>query len=327
MIFSPGDLLLFALSDHDAMPWIHFSSAVAELNTDKDEGGLALKRFQTAELLSGLGHCDRVVRDGKQVVAAAPAALARLPVTGLPIAVLVGRRQSRTVEELTAVCRSVAGSQLDVEPSEIRSALVPSRISVVGEAESHVAEVAMRVGIPYISVPAAWTLAVVSGDLDTVHDALLWEERSQLNWVKRRFDPVKLRMALPDQVLESPSEFWAYEDPYSRRAKFFLRRNGAEAEIGREWGRWSILSSLGTSVLCFDSRRNLLASPRSVPLPALLARSLTLCSGRVPDAAEFSGRVHHVYGSVPLAIASAIAKRLGQQLLNRDINLPRRTPL
>src|SRR5262245_58185299 len=100
---SSGDLLLFAVTAAGPMSWPAFSRAYdALLGSAEGEGGAldpGRRRRKSRALLDALGHCETAIGNGSSTIAAAPAVLARLPVSGLPKALLVGARQPSTVPE------------------------------------------------------------------------------------------------------------------------------------------------------------------------------------------------------------------------------------
>jgi hypothetical protein len=93
--------------------------------------------------------------------------------------------------------------------------------------------------------------------------------------------------------------------------------------VDRDWGRYLILKEARRNVLAYDARHFLLAVPVSAPLPRLLARACTLCSGYAPRNALASGQAvtlpapcsYEVYSAVPPDIATTVAAKVSQKLV------------
>jgi hypothetical protein len=99
------------------------------------------------------------------------------------------------------------------------------------------------------------------------------------------------------------------------------------AEIDVDWGRYLALHRAGFNVLYFDSTKHLLATPKSLPLPRLLARSVALCSGSSPRPLTSSsdGRLTNfvVYDLVPRCLADLVAAKLEQELFSSTFDIQR----
>jgi hypothetical protein len=82
--------------------------------------------------------------------------------------------------------------------------------------------------------------------------------------------------------------------------------------------------------MLYDKRRHFLAVPAIVPLPLLIARTLTLCTGLVPMKAVLKEKAvsgippnchMYIYRSVPPSIAKAVSEKLGQNLVDYDLEV------
>jgi hypothetical protein len=85
------------------------------------------------------------------------------------------------------------------------------------------------------------------------------------------------------------------------------------------------LQRAGFGVLYFDFSLNLLAIPRTVPLPRLLARSVSLCSGSIAHPLRSRLGKRHldfvVYELVPQVVAEVVAAKVGQELIDCHLNI------
>ena len=97
----------------------------------------------------------------------------------------------------------------------------------------------------------------------------------------------------------------------------------------KDWGRYLLLNLIQKRVLIYNKDSEWLAVPSTLPLPKVLSRSLTLCSGLAPlevyseDLSNYGlpyGIPFSVYFLVTLSVAEKIAQRLGQELIINEIS-------
>jgi hypothetical protein len=314
-----GNFLLFALSDVVKMTKLQFDAAVAEVMPPDDTTNSALRRHHAQIALTNLGHCDAVTDEDKWSIAATPASLVRLPITGLPSAVLVGRRQPHTLEQLRSTANRFAGACVIEDLSTILEA--PNRIGVVTYKERELYQIAESLGVQFLEEPAAWTIATFASSLDDYLPTLTWIDSRPLNWVRRRFDDRQVRMVPGDEVKSEETTLWSYEDPHSRKQRYELRAGTSGSWVDSDWGRWAVLAANDRNVLKYDAARHLLAAPAGAPFPVLLRRAACLCSGRLPSKLRIEATMHDVYQSVPQELAVLVAARLSQKVRTATIRL------
>jgi hypothetical protein len=95
--------------------------------------------------------------------------------------------------------------------------------------------------------------------------------------------------------------------------------------VARDWGRYIILKQVEKKILNYDEEAQELQVPLWVPLPCLLARAVTLCSGLAPMIAKSpavgdipEGCLVQVYSDVPVEIARIISAKTGQNIFTRN---------
>jgi hypothetical protein len=326
---SPGDLLLFAVTAAGSMSWPSFSRAYDALlskpaNVEGAEGDPGLRKRRARAMLDALGHCETIYRSGTGELAAAPALLARLPLSGLPKAVLTGARQPSTIPALIDTCSTVGGvTVLLDDPSSRGDVPVPTRVELEAETDSLLESVARQLGIPYVTTPPAWLIICASAALPDVLARLEWHADPELNWIRKEFNPSTLRLMPVVPRRPSALRLVSYQHRVKPDQRFLLWRGEESASIDARWGRYAVLAATGRQVLLYDERRNRLAVPASTPLPRLLGRGLCLCSGWPPDfvpavalgTTQAGGWGVHLYSAVTLDIASQIGEKTGQRLL------------
>jgi len=321
-----GDALLFALSAWRRCSWQAFRRAFDDLymrqlstsGTTKEPD--ANDRLNAVRVLDALGHCDVVFCAGIGNVFVAPSALAELPMAGLPRAVLCGSRSPETLDSLRAAARR-AGRLVRVRASSQTAAnpFAPTRIEVQAASTVVLRAFAEDTGVVYEALPPAWSLAGMSGSLEQFLESLKWSRRPDLNWERVDFDPGQLRFIGrrdPDAALILSR----YQDPVRGRWSFWMWRGDEGAEVeDQSWGRYAVLAACGLTVVQYDRVCGQFAVPASVPLPRLLSRAGSLCSGHAPATVVPTGRAAEgphlrlqVYRDVPFDVYHVCAEKIGQ---------------
>lgn len=324
-MFEIGDALLFTLSAWRQCTWQSFRRAfddlhlrwLSECNSVTEEPG-ANVRLNAARLLDTLGHCDLLFGAESAAVFTAPSVLAELPMAGLRRSVLCGSRSPESLAMLQHAASRARGSVHVQLVSQVSvSVFAPARIEVHATSDAVMRQIADDVGIIYEAVPPAWSLASLSGSLEGFLGSLNWSKRPDLTWERTDFDPKLFRF----EGRRDPGSaliLSRYQDPVSRQWVFWMWRGDESAELGDpSWGRYAVLAASGQLALKHDGASGQLAVPASLPLPRLLSRAATLCSGYAPSTAILPGhadgsRRYLVYKSVPLDVYRTCAGKIGQ---------------
>jgi len=324
-----GEHLLYVLSSRREMAWSTFKQVFDILYeapglADASVADARLRRTSTVRSLQALSHCDFVFSELGSRVVVAPAVLSRMPIGGLPRAILCGARSPQTISQLQRAGLD-HGCAVHIEEQSADVGLIPSRICIEAKSPSDLEALAGAVGISVQSVPAAWSFAHLSRQLGDVLNCLKWEHGSELTWMRRDFD----WRALQFDIASAPSNLRLsrYLNPTKGTYLHWLWRGDSHAEIDLDWGRYAVLHESGKNVLYYDERSLQFASPRGTPLPKLLARALCLCSGRAPRSiasTRISSSItgtdrYDVYSSVPGRIAELVATAVGQSLIPHPI--------
>lgn len=312
MTVRPGDALLYAASAARDMAWATFKRIVDA--TCVPDGQLASEmrhvRTEAVDVGGVLGHWEVVHTGATRRIVVAPPVLARLPWPGLPRAVLCGSRSPDTITEISEVCDSVGGLSLSIS-AQPHHPYAPARLELSGESEEQMIAAGRELSVRYDSTPVAWSIARASGSVDGYLSSLRWEEREDLNWERREFDPELLRFRPSAQGTDrSWLRLIAYSHPSGWDWRDWLWKDGASADVDRSWGRYCVLASAGRAVLHYDHRDGVATVPRQVPLPKLLARALALSSGEAPSRVPGTGIGLRAYPSVPQAVFEVVAAKL-----------------
>jgi hypothetical protein len=286
-------------------------------------------RRHTLRFLDSLGHCDVEFNEsGGRIYSASPL-LVRLPTYGFPQSILCGSRTPKSLDLLTKACSAISGQiKVDVQAQASTRAYVSRRVIVQAESVDALRNVAESLHISFSDNPPAWALLQLSGSVDDCIRSCEWSIRPELNWPSQDYDLERLQFISRHEPANA-IRLSSYDDITRGRKVHFLWQGESCAQIDRDWGRYIALNRASYSVLIYDPRRSLLAAPSGAPLPRLIARALTLCSGLV---ARFVDKVSvpirtaeqigfDVYTDIAPDIAQLAAAKLGQPLIESSLNI------
>jgi hypothetical protein len=322
------DYLLYALTALRQTSWQNFKKVVDTLYVtqaaDRNQNGRSrLRAWRCLRALECLGHADAVFDANRSSVVVAPAVLCRLPISGLPQAVLCGARAPGTREALVTASRGLPCTlSVELHPGRAAGDFIPARIAVESETEDVLAQLASRLRAGLSPVPVAWILLEYSGSAEEYFATCAVVKAPEIDWPRLDFDLEVLQFRMPSTEMLAV-RLSKYEDPVRGTTLYQLWRGETYQNVDRDWGRYLVLKESAHNVLAYDSRHFLLAVPTSMPLPRLLARACALCSGYAPRPAGASECPpalpvrcgFEVYSGVPPDIAAAVAAKVSQKLV------------
>ncbi|MFB0562928.1 MAG: hypothetical protein ACETWM_17155 [Candidatus Lokiarchaeia archaeon] len=285
-------------------------------------------RRQVIRLLDSIGYCEFDF-DSKRVYMYEPA-LVLLPTFGLPKAVLVGARTPLLIKKIKETVKAYKDRMvLYFVPQSTADFSMPALICLEAIDRQSIKEVADKCGLSKdLDKPAAWGLASFSGSLQDLKKSLQFAPFVEWDWKKRVFDINRLVFSAQDTSSNDSLSLIEYRNPITQQCRHVLRTNGSAAEVDRDWGRYMVLSSSQKQVIVFNEKIQKLVYPVTVPLPCMLARAVTLCTGLVPKITTATSKIgdiprnHPVYvhSGVPKIIAELISNKLEQKLYNSDFD-------
>jgi hypothetical protein len=313
------DRLLFVLSARGSMKWGQYCEAVDFLSALSDESrriNFESTRSGTLQCLEALGHCNTCYDHGNSTIFISPPAFCRLPKAGLPVAVLTGFRTLKTRERLLkATDLQAKTTQLITGRYPGALGLLPDTIMIKAESEDAINSLCAGLKIHYFPVPPAWTLVNWSGTLTEYEATLNYRIPDNLNWA--RFD-FTIGRGFVHKTADVFPRYSLYRNPTTGLPLHVFFRDKFGAEVDLNWGKYLFLKALGFAVTAYDEKRFRLCAPITFPFPALIARSLCLCSGKPPshrhDALipEVECNSWLMFEDVPPQIAIAALSKLGQ---------------
>jgi hypothetical protein len=317
------------------MSWAEFKKIYDYLHTvhvlpnDPNETNIRFSRIHAARALDSLGHCDLEFSEDTRSVYSAPPVLARLPRTGIPQAVLAGARSPQTIPRLIEACKATnRRAKLTVNEQLGESRLAPTRVVIQADYAKDIAVVGCSLGIKFETEPPAWRILHFSASLDEYRGILRWSPMRELNWLRKDFSFDSLSYVGGLQQ-EAGVRLSRYINPVQNLPLYLIWKEDQCAKVDRDWGRFLALKEAGVGIIKYDPQRFLFAIPRTVPLPRLMARALTLCSGYMPqfiDTVDASLTGSNwmglaVYQDVPPQVAQVAATKLGQEMLTCTIDM------
>lgn len=339
-----SDKLLYAIGSSESTSIKNFDEAFTEfcLKTSSEELGEDYRniRRKVIRLLDALGYCEFDFMKSK--VFPCPPAIVSLPSAGLQRAVLTGVRSPEVMGKIKDIIRknqkdiSLLKKHQNIQVfSYIENKSValefPSTVLLEYFDEQVIRKVAENVGLYInIDVPTSWAFLKYSIGLKEYREKIRWDrsKEDEVNWPKRYFNPddFSFSRSLPQ---DSNNYFLVeYINPITNQREHWLWDGDKASKVDRDWGRFEILSHKFYNVVLYDIRRHILAVPAFIPLPRLLARAATMCSGLVPittrigEIAKGNIQTHsqiNVYLGVPPEYATFISTKICQSLIKCNI--------
>ena len=321
--------LLFVLSARHRTTWSQYCEAVdllsGEVSLTRKEAGVTASRSYLLQSFQALGHCDAVYNEAGSAICIVPPSLCRLAKSGLPQAVLTGARAPETWQQLHEFA-AATGGEVQVRPLRHPGALglLPDTILVEAISEQALTSFSNNLGITYADIPPAWVLVNWCGTLPEMERQLDYRHPDSLNWP--RFDYSTEALAFARTRQDSLPRFTRYRNPTTGLPLHVFFRDDRGAEIDLCWGRYLLFKETGLDVTAYDERRFRLCVPVEVPLPAIIARVVCLCSGQPPTHLRRQGLVSGVdcsdwlvFEAVPPQIAMEALSKVGQRPTTRSI--------
>lgn len=295
------------------------------ISDKKDSIDIDIRR-QVVRLFDSLGYCEFDF-DSRRVCMCEPA-LVLLPAFGLPKAVLVGARTPLLIKKVKEIVKAYKDKMvLHFVPQSTADFSMPALIYIEAIDRDSIKEVADKCGLSNdLEKPAAWGLASFSGSLHDLQKSIQFAPFVELNWKRRTFNINRLIFSSQEPFSHDSLLLVEYKNPITQQNKHMVLDDDSAAEVDRDWGRYLVLSSSQKQVIIYNQKIQKLIIPVTVPLPCMLARAITLCTGLVPKITTVSSKIGdippshpvYVYSGVPKIIAELISSKLGQKLYNSN---------
>jgi hypothetical protein len=104
--------------------------------------------------------------------------------------------------------------------------------------------------------------------------------------------------------------------------RYILWMDGISYEVDRNWGKILLLAEMNQQVIFYSNSKKILAIPKAIQLPRLIAESITLLSGLTPyfKKLELNGKpqIFQLYQNVPKLFAENLFRKFNQNILQND---------
>lgn len=324
--------LLYSISTRGKMTFSNFDAAFSTIysqvfKTYPEDISFTYLKFQTLRFLDALGHCDFDF-ERRYVYACLPT-FVLVPSFGLQKGLLTGARNIDLIKRIKKIATDNKNSiRFYSVPQKIRQALLPQAIYLEVTDKEILNKSLLSIGVNLsIDEPAAWCLINFSADVSEIMKNLSFSAMEEPDWPKRTFSIANLSF---NKYFSEHAEirFVEYTNPTDQQRLHWLWHKDKAAELDRDWGRFLSLHEHNINVLLYDFKRFLLAVPSTIPLPRLISRALTLCTGLAPSNAILKDQpistlpedCHlNIYEAVVPQIAEMVSMKLGQGLINYNI--------
>lgn len=317
---SEPDQLIFALTGLRESSWSKFKLVVDAVyvgsTAETGDTGWGYERFAAARTLDALGHVEFTSQRQDRWLVVAPPVMAMLPVPGLPRAILCGARSGSLVQHIKEVIGTLNASvEPRVRDQRGRNRFAPSVIELQSVDLTDLKRIAEHLRLRFQEVPPAWLLAELAGGMDEYDDLLEWSDEPELTWRREDFNPD--RLAFTHATGSDAIRLSRYQHPRRPLRRYEFWQGAQHALVDPAWGRFLVLRDRGRSVLRYVHQSSTLEVEGALPLPRLLARSVTLCSGLASKRNVAQGRSRWIesYEAVPLDVALAVAAKVDQELM------------
>lgn len=338
-----SNLLLYALSSLGTMGLDRFNDYFYTLYrrdmVKSEDINIKDLRNRAIRALDSLGYCE--FDFDKRYVSACDSAIVSLPCSGIPRAIITGARTEGLIDRMHTFEKSHKG-EISIQSvpqfivyEELSSSTnvrfpLPDAILIEAAAEPVIKDLASYMRISkFVDYSPSAALARFSTNISELKESMNVEIPSDLDWPNKTFDIDRLSFKKGKLPRDKPS-LVVYTSPIDQHRLHVYWKENIGHEVDRDWGRYLVLYENGARVVLYDKKSQNFAIPATVPLPRLLARAVTMCSGRVATSAPLTdnkiGNIMakqplEIYSAVPAHIAYLIAEKLGQEIIPYKIDI------
>jgi hypothetical protein len=309
------DKLAFALSAAARTARPHYKHVFDHLLvTDATSAGIALDeaiddlRRETSWSLDALGVCE--FSDDGSSIYSLPPALALIPRSGLPTAILIGGRTPALLVAIRTAARKFRSRIIAAANPQPAFPLLPRRHLLAAESVETLREFAKEAHLPLLEVPLAHAIFRYSASVDDYIAQLQWIPHYEPDWTRLDFNTSTCTFS--STKLQTVRRLTKYSHPtQAHRHETWLIDGERRATVDRNWGRLAVMRWDGICAFDYDTAAAEVRIPVTVPLPRLYARGLVSCSGFAPVIRDLSERRQmRSYVDIPPEIAALLRSSL-----------------
>jgi hypothetical protein len=267
-------------------------------------------RFQTIRFLESLGHCEYDYAN-RRIYACKPVITLQSK-WGLPQAILSGARSPALISSLREFAAKNRDKLVLKDISQPYYPVLPNAIILKAVSLEVLKQAASNLGIDFeLEHETSSLLLDFSLNVQQIYEELKFDETTELNWRKLVFSTESLSFSTAATSKNEPI-LAEYTNRITRQKLHLLWVNGKAARVERDWGRFVTLFLKNKNILLYNKKRFQLLVPKNIPLPALVARAVTLKSGIVPVEKIMGQKKYWMFGGIDPDYAMQVAQKLGQ---------------
>ena len=326
----PSDLI-YKMSLLGEIKLEQFNELLNEVSIGEKNGyaiNFSSLRSTILRILESLGYCE-VDYAKRKIMMCAPS-LVRLPGVGMPRVTLVGARSPELLAKLRQLVKEQHGNANIYSKQQKKFGLgIPPSMYIEADSVDTLENISSGLRIKsQLETPASYLLVAMSESSQAIYNSL---EFRYMGWDSENsniFDTNKLKF------LSNPSRIDTglvdIIDKISNQHSFFFYKGEQAAGIVADFGRYVSLEHDRRDILTYNAQTWQLAVPSGVPLPEMLAKSLTMCSGLPPsNVINATEGIEGIPGNCPLdvyyevdeRVAASVASKVGQTLHKYDFKI------
>lgn len=323
--------LIYKLSLLGEIKLEQFNELLNEVSITEKNGytiNFSSLRQTILRILESLGYCE-VDYERRRIMMCAPS-LVRLPGAGMPRVTLVGARSPELLAKLRQLVKEQHGNANIYSKQQKKFSLgIPPSIYIEADSVYTLEKIVTGSHInSQLEIPASFLLVAMSESSQAIYNSL---EFRYMGWDPENskiFDTNKLKFLSNSYRIDTG--LVDILDKTSKQHSFFFYKGEQAAKIGADFGRYVSLQYEQRVILTYNEETWQLAVPSRVPLPEMLAKSLSMCSGLPPSHVKNGSEgIEGIPGNSPLdvyyevddRVAASVASKVGQILHKYDFKI------
>lgn len=292
----------------------------------------AINYFDYAGFIDYDYSSDRITINKPQIVL--------IPAINCVEAILIGGRTATFVSDFIEACnKAKINVKIISQQNQLQHYLLPDTIKLIPSGLPNATQawlclkrLALQLNIEFYTVarPTEVPQIIQFGLQDFSEDLRRYKEyilqNSEYNikdfaWARKTFNLETLFFEKgPSHEVNKQLSLQEYFLQY--KYKYILWVNDTSYEVDRNWGKILLLAEMNQQVIFYSSSKKILAIPKAIQLPRLIARSITLLSGLSPyfKKIQLNGKPHtfQLYQNVPKLFAENLFTKFNQNILQND---------
>lgn len=285
------------------------------LETGNSDNNLRDIRRQVLRWLDALGYCE--FDFNKRRVYTCEPVFALLPSTGCKRYIVTGARNEKLISSLSSYIKKFKSSANLLKVNQLRDKVIfPDAIIIETVDDNIIYQCASELNINVLNkdLPASWLILNIMANIEEYERTFFLLPVSPIkNWSARTFSVNNLHF-IRGEIESMNPRLVEYTNPINQQKLHRYIKANEYSDVDRELGRYLCLKYNKKRILLYDSRKQLLAVPSSVPLPRLLFKSIILCSGVIPKKFICSNQIKDIPGNTAMEVFVGIPKFIAERV-------------